>query len=88
MQHVSATLAVACRPVIGELMDPRPGRPVRAASTALRRLVDDAVGPGYDTPFLRLDLLLTGRESRCGCDACTARADRVLDEILASMPRA
>ena len=68
-------------------MEPLPGRPVRAASTALRRLVDDAVGPGYDTPFLRLDLLLAGRESRCGCDDCSARVDRVLDEILASMPR-
>ncbi len=68
-------------------MDPRPARPVRSASTALRRLVDDAVGPRYDAPFLRLDLLLAGRESRCGCDDCTAAVDRVRAEILASLPR-
>lgn len=69
-------------------MDPLPGRPVRSASTALRRLVDDAVGPGYDTPFLRLDLLLAGRESRCGCDDCAARVASVMGEILASLPPA
>jgi hypothetical protein len=68
-------------------MDPLPGRPLRAASTALRRRVDDAVGPGYETPFLRLDLLLAGREWRCGCDACATQVDRVLEEILASLPR-
>ncbi|HEY2223595.1 hypothetical protein [Actinomycetospora sp.] len=69
-------------------MEPLPARPVRSASTALRRLVDDAVGPGYETPFLRLDLLLAGRESRCGCDGCAARVARVRAEILASLPRA
>ncbi|NMO90142.1 hypothetical protein [Actinomycetospora sp. TBRC 11914] len=68
-------------------MDPRPARPVRSASAALRHLVDDAVGPGYDTPFLRLDLLLAGRQSRCGCDGCTAQVARVREEILASLPR-
>ncbi len=68
-------------------MDPLPARPVRSASTALRHLVDDAVGPGYHTPFLRLDLLLAGRESRCGCDDCADRVARVLGEILASLPR-
>jgi len=68
-------------------MEPLPARPVRSASTALRRLVDDAVGPGYDTPFLRLDLLLAGRESRCGCEHCAVVVDRVRAEILASLPR-
>jgi hypothetical protein len=71
-------------------MDPLPARPVRSArsaSVALRRLVDDAVGPGWDTPFLRLDLLLAGRESRCGCEHCVAVVSRVRAEILASAPR-
>jgi hypothetical protein len=68
-------------------MEPRPSHPVRCASTALRSFVDDAVGPGYDAPFLRLDLLLAGRESRCGCDRCAAAVTAVLDEILASLPR-
>lgn len=68
-------------------MDPLPARPVRSASTALRRLVDDAVGPGFDTPFLRLDLLLAGREARCGCDDCRALIDRVVAGIVASLPR-
>lgn len=67
-------------------MDPRPSRPVRSASAALRRRVDDAVGPGYETPFLRLDLLLAGRESRCGCEECAAVVARVRGEILASIP--
>lgn len=68
-------------------MEPLPARPVRSASTVLRRLVDDAVGLGYDTPFLRLDLLLAGRESRCGCEDCAARVARVHAGILASLPR-
>jgi hypothetical protein len=68
-------------------MEPLPARPVRSASSALRRLVDDAVGTGYDVPFMRLDLLLAGREARCGCDDCTAHVGRVVTEILASLPR-
>ena len=68
-------------------MEPLPARPLRSASTALRALVDDAVGPHYDAHFLRLDLLLAGREARCGCDDCTAHVARVLTEIVASLPR-
>ena len=68
-------------------MEPLPARPLRSASTALRALVDGAVGPRYDAPFLRLDLLLAGREARCECDACSAHVDRVVTEIVASLPR-
>ena len=69
-------------------MDHRPpDRAVRSASVALRRLVDDAVGPRYDTAFLRLDLVLTGAEVRCGCVDCTLAVGRRRDEILASLPR-
>jgi hypothetical protein len=68
-------------------MEPLPARPLRSAPTALRALVDDAVGPRYDAPFLRLDLLLAGREARCGCDDCAAHVVRVLREIVASLPR-
>ncbi|MCD2193256.1 hypothetical protein LQ327_07635 [Actinomycetospora endophytica] len=67
-------------------MEPLPARPVRCASTALRRLVDDAVGSVYDAPFLRLDLLLAGRRARCGCDDCTAQVRRTVTEIVASLP--
>lgn len=69
-------------------MDHRPpDRAVRSASVGLRRLVDDAVGPRYDTAFLRLDLILTGAEVRCGCVDCTLAVGRRRDEILASLPR-
>lgn len=65
----------------------RPEHLVRSASVALRRLVDDAVGPGYDPAFLRLDLLLTAPESRCDCPYCLGEVDRRLGAILASLPR-
>ncbi|HEY2221043.1 hypothetical protein [Actinomycetospora sp.] len=68
-------------------MEPLPARPVRSASTALRGFVDDAVGTVYDAPFLRLDLLLAGRQARCGCDECTAQVGRTVAEIVASLPR-
>ena len=68
-------------------MEPRPAHPLRSASTALRALVDDAVGPRYDAPFLRLDLLLAGRESRCGCDECTAQSRGSGRRSFASLPR-
>jgi hypothetical protein len=68
-------------------MEHHPAHPLRSASTALRALVDGAVGPRYDAPFLRLDLLLAGREARCGCDHCTAHVARVRTEIVASLPR-
>jgi hypothetical protein len=66
---------------------PLPARSVRSASTALRHQVDDAVGRHYDAPFLRLDLLLAGREARCGCDDCRALVDRTVAGIVASLPR-
>lgn len=68
-------------------MEPLPARPARSASTALRLLVDDAVGTAYETPFLRLDLVLAARESRCGCEHCTAWVRGKVGEIVASLPR-
>jgi hypothetical protein len=60
---------------------------VRSASVALRRRVDGAVGPRYDTAFLRLDLLLTRPEARCDCPDCLLAVDRERCAILASLPR-
>ncbi|WP_018331673.1 hypothetical protein [Actinomycetospora chiangmaiensis] len=59
---------------------------VRSASVALRRFVDDAVGPRYDTAFLRLDLLLTSPQARCDCPECLLDVDRRRGAILASLP--
>ena len=59
----------------------------RHASVALRRLVDDAVGPAYDAVFLRLDLLLASREGQCGCDDCRARVADRCESFVASLPR-
>jgi hypothetical protein len=58
----------------------------RHASVALRRKVDDAVGPGYDPVFLRLDLLLASREGRCSCGSCTSRVAERLDRLVAALP--
>ena len=60
---------------------------VRSASVALRRVVDAAIGPGYDTAFLRLDLLLTAPEARCDCPDCLLEVDRRRIAILASLAR-
>lgn len=60
----------------------------RHASIALRRKVDDAVGPAYDPVFLRLDLLLASREARCPCAACAAHVAERLDRLVASLPGA
>lgn len=60
---------------------------IRSASVALRRFVDDAVGPHFDTAFLRLDLLLTSSQARCGCPDCLVEVDRARRAILASLPR-
>ncbi|MCD2188536.1 hypothetical protein [Actinomycetospora soli] len=69
-------------------MDQHPSESlVRSASVAWRRVVDEAVGPRYDTAFLRLDLLLTTPESRCDCPDCLLEVDRRLGAILASLPR-
>jgi hypothetical protein len=58
----------------------------RHASVALRRLVDEAVGPSYDQVFLRLDLLLTSREVRCGCRWCRERAELRRADLVGSLP--
>lgn len=58
----------------------------RHASVALRRLVDEAVGPSYDRVFLRLDLLLASREGRCGCSACHERAEVRRANLVGSLP--
>ena len=58
----------------------------RHASVVLRRKVDEAVGPGYDQVFLRLDLLLAGREARCPCASCSSRTAEARDRLLASLP--
>ena len=58
----------------------------RYASVALRRLVDEAVGPSYDRVFLRLDLLLAGREGRCGCGSCRERTRQRCAELAGSLP--
>ena len=58
----------------------------RHASVALRRKVDDAVGPAYDPVFLRLDLLLAGREARCPCTLCASRVAERLELLVASLP--
>jgi hypothetical protein len=58
----------------------------RHASVALRRKVDDAVGPAYDAVFLRLDLLLASRHARCSCDACTARTTEDLADLVDALP--
>ena len=58
----------------------------RHASVALRRKVDDAVGPAYDQVFLRLDLLLASRHARCGCDACAARTVEEHARLVAALP--
>ena len=66
-------------------MDHRPADP--SASVALRHTVDAAVGPAYDTAFLRLDLLLIGRAARCGCVDCALGVDRERALIVGSLPR-
>jgi hypothetical protein len=58
----------------------------RHASVALRRKVDDAVGPAYDQVFLRLDLLLASGHARCGCDACAARTVEDHARLLDALP--
>jgi hypothetical protein len=58
----------------------------RHASVVLRRKVDEAVGPGYDHVFLRLDLLLAGREARCPCAPCSSRTVEARERLLASLP--
>lgn len=58
----------------------------RHASVVLRRLVDEAVGPAYDPLFLQLDLLLTGREGRCGCVPCRGHTADRCAELLRSLP--
>jgi len=58
----------------------------RHASAVLRRKVDQAVGPGYDPVFLRLDLLLASREGRCPCASCSSRAAEARDRLVASLP--
>lgn len=58
----------------------------RHASVALRRLVDQAVGPSYDRVFLRLDLLLASREGRCGCGACSERTEVRRANLVGSLP--
>jgi hypothetical protein len=68
-------------------MDHPTGPLLRSASVELRRTVDAAVGPRYDTAFLRLDLLLTTPEARCDCPDCLIEVDRRRIAILASLPR-
>ncbi|MDD7941343.1 hypothetical protein PHK61_23260 [Actinomycetospora lutea] len=58
----------------------------RHASVALRRKVDDAVGPAYDPVFLRLDLLLASREARCPCAACASHVAARLDRLVSCLP--
>ena len=58
----------------------------RHASVALRRLVDEAVGPLYDPVFLRLDLLLTSREQRCGCHACAELSAARRADLVGALP--
>lgn len=58
----------------------------RHASVALRRKVDDAVGPVYDQVFLRLDLLLASREGRCSCCACCSRVAERRERLVAALP--
>ena len=58
----------------------------RDASIRLRRLVDEAVGPRYDGVFLRLDLLVTSREGRCGCLACAEVLARWRADLVAELP--
>ncbi|MDL5154743.1 hypothetical protein [Actinomycetospora termitidis] len=70
-------------------MDHRPPDHLdRSAATTLRHVVDAAVGPAYDTAFLRLDLLAISRVARCGCVDCALEVDRERAAILASLPRA
>ena len=58
----------------------------RHASVDLRRHVDQAVGPSYDRVFLRLDLLLTSREGRCSCAACSSWVADERARLVASLP--
>ena len=58
----------------------------RDASPRLRHLVDDAVGPGYDVLFVRLDLLVASREARCGCRRCVAAVARERSDLVAALP--
>ncbi|GLZ46488.1 hypothetical protein Acsp06_26730 [Actinomycetospora sp. NBRC 106375] len=58
----------------------------RHASVALRRKVDDAVGPAYDQTFLRLDLLLASRHGRCPCASCSSRVTEERRRLLGSLP--
>lgn len=58
----------------------------RYASVELRQRVDAAVGPHYDSVFLRLELLATSREARCGCADCRAVVAGRRAELLASLP--
>ena len=63
----------------GELMN-------RHASTRLRLLVDEAVGPHYDAVFLRLDVLATSPAGRCGCAGCALAVGRTRSAVLAGLP--
>lgn len=58
----------------------------RDASVRLRHLVDAAVGAHYDQVFLRLDLLATTREGRCGCVRCAATLAARRADLLADLP--
>lgn len=58
----------------------------RHASVALRRTVDDAVGPSYDRAFLRLDLLLASREGRCACAACSSWVAEECERLIIALP--
>lgn len=60
----------------------------RHASTRLRHLVDEAVGPHYDAVFLRLDVLATSPVGRCGCATCALEVARVRSAVLAALPAA
>ncbi|PVZ09626.1 hypothetical protein [Actinomycetospora cinnamomea] len=58
----------------------------RHASVDLRHHVDRAVGPGYDRVFLRLDLLMTSREGRCGCAGCASYVAEQRALLVSSLP--
>ena len=58
----------------------------RDASVRLRHLVDEAVGVHYDQVFLRLDLLATTREGRCGCARCEETLVSRRADLLADLP--
>ena len=58
----------------------------RNASVRLRQLVDEAVGPEYDTVFLRLDLVAASREGRCGCAVCATAVAERRAALVAALP--